>query len=84
MNTYGVLVCGMSGSKCEVGMPYVFAKRRRAGVGPIIDNKGKAKVSSSNLTLTDLVGSGIEIFSKESKSSSSESSDHSNKFMVIS
>lgn len=57
-------VCGMSGNKCEVGVPSVFTKQRCAGVGPTVDDKGKAKVSSPNLTLADLVGSGKRNLSK--------------------
>lgn len=82
-NKCGVWVCGMLESKCKVKMPSVIAKRRHSGFNPTIEDKEKAKVSSLNLTLSNLVGPGKEIFPKKGKSLSSESSDHSNEFIAL-
>lgn len=50
---------------------------------PTTEDKVNTTVSSSNLTLTNFVGSGKKIFPTKGKSLSSESLDHPNDFIVL-
>lgn len=60
----------------------VVAKKRHSGFGFVSKDKVESRVSLPDLTLTDLVGPRKEIFPSKHKSTSSESSDHSNELIV--
>lgn len=58
-NKYGVCFKGLSIPKEEFSVPPPSAKIIRSAASYAIEEKGKEKVSTSALIMTDLVGSGV-------------------------
>ena len=67
----------------EIGVPPPLAKWRRFGARLYAEPKRKEKVSTLVLTMTDLVGTIVEIYPTKDKSTSSESLSHKHDFITL-
>lgn len=76
-------IWGLPVPKEEFNVPPPSAKRRRFGASTTVKERGKEKVSSYALTMTDLVGPRVEVHPDKEKSTSSESLSHNHDFITL-
>lgn len=74
---------GLLVPKEEFSVPPPTARKRRSYANSIVEEKGKEKVSTSALTMIDLVGLGVEIHPNKQKSTLSDSSSHMHNYIGL-
>lgn len=82
-NKYGVRFRGLPVPKKELSVPLPTTKRRKSSVNFVVKDKEKEKVSTSALTMCDIVGSWVEIHHNREKSTLSHSLSHVHDSIVL-